>query len=120
MKPKTYTLSETLARVSGERKMTKSLLIEAKNEANNRLLASFSTKSSEILAVFTRHLIRAKVSIYLSKCESGAKAFIFSHPFLLIFELMYFSPSLVTQRHLSCAHLFFLKPFVRRYFQVLA
>ena len=47
-------------------KMTKILLIEAENEANNELLANFSTKSSEILAVFIRHLIRAKVSSYIS------------------------------------------------------
>jgi len=37
-------------------------LIEAENEANNTLLASFSTKSSGISAIFTRHPIRAKVS----------------------------------------------------------
>ncbi len=57
-------------------KWAKILLIEAENEANlatacrvytlvNGLLASFPTKSSEILVIFTRHLIRAKVSIYL-------------------------------------------------------
>ena len=40
------------------------LLIEAENEANNELLASFPTKSSEISAIFTRHPTRAKVSIY--------------------------------------------------------
>ncbi len=45
-------------------KMSNILLIEAENEANNGLLASFSTKSSEILDIFTRHLIRAKVSQY--------------------------------------------------------
>ncbi len=45
-------------------KSAKVLLIEAGNEANNGLLASFPTKSSEILVIFTRHLIRAKVSIY--------------------------------------------------------
>ena len=45
-------------------KWTEILLIEAGSEANNRLLASFPTKSSEILVIFTRHLIRAKVSIY--------------------------------------------------------
>ncbi|MEE9328137.1 MAG: hypothetical protein V3U71_12700 [Cocleimonas sp.] len=39
-------------------------LIEAGNEANNALLASFLTKSSEISTIFTRHLIRAKVSNY--------------------------------------------------------
>ncbi len=39
-------------------------LIEAKNEANNELLASFSTKSSGISAIFARHLSRAKVSKY--------------------------------------------------------
>ncbi len=44
-------------------KWAKILLIEAGNEANNGLLASFPTKSSEILVIFTRHLIRAKVSI---------------------------------------------------------
>ena len=44
-------------------KWSKILLIEAENEANNELLASFSTKSSEFLVIFTRHLIRAKVSI---------------------------------------------------------
>ncbi len=43
-------------------KLAKVLLIEAGNEANNELLASFPTKSSEILVIFTRHLIRAKVS----------------------------------------------------------
>jgi len=43
-------------------KWSKILLIEAENEANNELLASFSTKSSEFLVIFTRHLIRAKVS----------------------------------------------------------
>ncbi len=45
------------------------LLIEAENEANNGLLASFSTKSCEILVIFTRHLIRAKVSIYAYKVK---------------------------------------------------
>jgi len=40
-------------------------LIEAGNEANNELLASFLTKSSGISTIFTRHLIRAKVSPYL-------------------------------------------------------
>ncbi len=44
-------------------KWPKILLIEAENEDNNELLASFSTKSSEFLVIFTRHLIRAKVSI---------------------------------------------------------
>jgi len=39
-------------------------LIEAENEANNELLASFSTKSSGISAIFTRHPNRAKVSSY--------------------------------------------------------
>ena len=43
--------------------MSKILLIEAGNEANNELLASFPTKNSEILVIFTRHLIHAKVSI---------------------------------------------------------
>ncbi len=38
-------------------------LIEAGNEANNELLASFLTKSSGISIIFIRHLIRAKVSI---------------------------------------------------------
>ena len=47
------------------------LLIETENKANlttacrvyalvNGFLASFSTKSSEILVIFTRHIIRAK------------------------------------------------------------
>jgi hypothetical protein len=45
-------------------KSAKVSLIEAENEANNELLASFSTKSSENLAIFTRHLTRAKVSLY--------------------------------------------------------
>ncbi len=40
------------------------LLIEAENEANNWLLASFSTKSSEISTIFTRHPPRVKVSTY--------------------------------------------------------
>ncbi|MEE9445811.1 MAG: hypothetical protein V3V19_09125 [Cocleimonas sp.] len=44
-------------------KWAKFLLIEAGNEANNWLLASFPTKSSEILVIFTSHLTRAKVSI---------------------------------------------------------
>jgi len=43
-------------------KWAKILLIEAGKEANNGLFAGFSTKSSKILVVFTRHLIRAKVS----------------------------------------------------------
>ena len=38
-------------------------LIEAGNEANNGLLASFPTKSSGVSAIFTRHPSRAKVSI---------------------------------------------------------
>ncbi len=45
-------------------KSAKVSLIEAENEANNELLASFSTKNSGNLAIFTRHLTRAKVSIY--------------------------------------------------------
>ncbi len=45
-------------------KWAKILLIEAGNKANNGLLASFPTKSSEFLVIFTRHLIRAKVSNY--------------------------------------------------------
>jgi hypothetical protein len=44
-------------------KSAKVPLIKAENEANNELLASFSTKSSGSLAIFTRHLTRAKVSI---------------------------------------------------------
>ncbi len=40
-------------------------LIEARNEANNELLASFPTKSSGISTIFTRHPTRAKVSDYL-------------------------------------------------------
>jgi len=40
-------------------------LIEAKNEANNELLASFSTKSSGISAIVTQYPSRAKVSISL-------------------------------------------------------
>jgi len=42
-------------------------LIEAENEANNGLLASFSTKNSKISTIFTRHPTRAKVSIYFKK-----------------------------------------------------
>ncbi len=38
-------------------------LIEAENEANNALLVSFSTKSGGISVIFTRHPIRAKVSV---------------------------------------------------------
>ncbi len=45
-------------------KWAKILLIETGNEANNGLLASFPTKSSEFLVIFTHHLIRAKVSMY--------------------------------------------------------
>ncbi len=47
-------------------KWTEILLIETGNEANNGLLASFLTKSSEILVIFTRHLTRAKVSNNIS------------------------------------------------------
>ena len=39
-------------------------LIKAGNEANNELLASFPTKSSEVSTIFTHHPTRAKVSIY--------------------------------------------------------
>ena len=39
-------------------------LIEAGNEANDGLLASFPTKSSGISAIFTRHPSRARVSVY--------------------------------------------------------
>ncbi len=46
-------------------KWTEILLIETGNEANNGLLASFLTKSSEILVIFTRHLIHAKISQYI-------------------------------------------------------
>ena len=49
----------------------KILLIEAGNEANNGLLVSFPTKSSEILVIFTRRLIRAKVSDYKNKTLSA-------------------------------------------------
>jgi len=41
------------------------LLIEAENEAIKGLLASFSTKSSEISILFTRQPTRAKVSVAL-------------------------------------------------------
>jgi len=37
-------------------------LIEAKSEANNGLLASFSTKSSGVSTIYTRHPSCAKVS----------------------------------------------------------
>ena len=40
-------------------------LIEAENEANNELLASFSTKSCGISAIFTRHPNREKVSLLM-------------------------------------------------------
>ena len=46
-------------------KWAKISLVEAENETNNGLLVSFSTKSSEFLVIFTRHLVRAKVSDYL-------------------------------------------------------
>ena len=44
-------------------------LIEAGNEANNELLASFPTKSSGVSTIFTRHPTRAKVSkcLYFNK-----------------------------------------------------
>ena len=48
-------------------KSAETLLIEAGNEANNELLASFPTKSSEISAIFTRHPARAKVSSYIKR-----------------------------------------------------
>ena len=38
-------------------------LIEAENEANSGLLASFPTKISGISVIFSRHSSRAKVSI---------------------------------------------------------
>jgi hypothetical protein len=41
-------------------KSAKVSLIEARNEAKNELLASFSTKSSGNLAFFTRHLTHAR------------------------------------------------------------
>jgi len=41
-------------------KSDKISLIAAENEANNELLASFSTISSGILAIFTRYSSRAK------------------------------------------------------------
>jgi len=44
-------------------------LIEAENEANNELLASFSTKISGISAIFTRHPGREKVSDYQKKAS---------------------------------------------------
>ena len=53
-------LYESLAK----EKSAKISLIEAENEDNNELLASFSTKSSGSLVIFTRHLTRAKVSTY--------------------------------------------------------
>ena len=56
-------LIETFARLGGERKIDEISLIEAENEANNKLLASFPTKSSGISAIFTRYLSRAKVSM---------------------------------------------------------
>ena len=46
------------------------LLIEAENEANNWLLASFSTKSSEISTLYARHPTRTKVSSYVFHKES--------------------------------------------------
>ncbi len=44
-------------------KWAKILLIEAEYETNNGLLVRFPTKSNEILVIFTRYLIRAKVSL---------------------------------------------------------
>ena len=46
-------------------KWTNFLLIGAGNEASNVLLASFPTKNSENLVIFTHHLICVKVSLYL-------------------------------------------------------
>jgi len=46
-------------------------LIEAKNEANNRLLASFSTKSSGISTIFTRHPTRARSQIIRTHYRSA-------------------------------------------------
>ena len=48
-------------------KSAKISLIEAENEANNELLASFSTKISGNLAIFTRYLTCATVSVYMPK-----------------------------------------------------
>ena len=46
-------------------KLGEILLIEAENKANNGLLASFPTKSSETSTIFTRHPTRANISEYI-------------------------------------------------------
>ncbi len=46
-------------------KCTKILLIETGNAANNWLLASFLTKSSEILVIFTREYIMQRSLIII-------------------------------------------------------
>ncbi len=45
-------------------KLSEISLIEAENEANNELLASFSTKNRGISIIFTHHPTRAKSSTY--------------------------------------------------------
>jgi hypothetical protein len=54
-------------------KSAKVSLIEVENEANNELLASFSTRSSGNLAIFTRHLTRAKVSDYILSTKNNSQ-----------------------------------------------
>jgi len=58
---------ETLHESVAKEKQGEISLIEAGNEANNELLASFPTKSSGITTVFTRHPTRAKVSISIKR-----------------------------------------------------
>ncbi|HIO96804.1 MAG TPA: hypothetical protein EYG71_02645 [Leucothrix sp.] len=64
-------LIETLHDSVAKEKSGEISLIEAENEANNELLARFSTKSSGISAIFTRHPSRVNVSHNLIRTING-------------------------------------------------
>ncbi len=48
-----------------DRNEIKFRLIEVKNVGNSQLLRSFLTKSSQVLAIYSRSLTRAKVSQHI-------------------------------------------------------
>ena len=64
-------LIETLHDSVAKEKSGEISLIEAENEANNELLARFSTKSSGISAIFARHSSRVNVSHNLIRTING-------------------------------------------------
>ena len=64
-------LIETLHDSVAKEKSGEISLIEAENEANNELLARFSTKSSGIVAIFIRHPSRVNVSHNLIRTING-------------------------------------------------